>query len=302
MKNIYEDILIIKSNKDSFENFYNIEMTKCGVTVWDVADVESKHSNYLYRQIRVGKKVIKKWKRTIKSYKSIIVFDSYFLIPWLYMIKRKDSSLILWKWNPANDFLAKRISNICKLCDVWTFNHKDAEKYGWKVNTQFYFRPCIVKSNDEAMVAFFVGKDKARYRQLIELSEKLEKYAIKCNFKIIPEKGGIYKDGSILLEEQMEYREVIDNITKTQFIVDYVQNNQDGLTVRALEALFYNKKIITNNLNIINEPLYNSQNIYIVGKDKWEQLEEFIQNRVFINDEKVKSFYTFEAWLDRFKK
>ena len=109
---------------------------------------------------------------------------------------------------------------------------------------------------------------------------------------------------SIAYYPLLKYPQVLQLINRSSAILDITKNNQSGLTLRPLEALFFNKKLVTNNEDIIYHKIYklNSANIYILGKEK-KSLKEFIElplNKS--NTAQLKKYYSFDTWLSNFFK
>ena len=65
-------------------------------------------------------------------------------------------------------------------------------------------------------------------------------------------------------------------LSQSNCILDYNQEGQVGLTLRPMEALFLEKKLITNNKDIKNYDFYNPSNIFILGENNIEDIKEFI--------------------------
>ena len=98
----------------------------------------------------------------------------------------------------------------------------------------------------------------------------------------------------------MDYDEVLKHLASTKVVVEIVQDNQTGLTARALEAMFFNTKLITNNREIKACSFYKKENIYIIGEDK-DILETFLSTS-FENIEKKELYpYSAEGWIERFE-
>ena len=89
-------------------------------------------------------------------------------------------------------------------------------------------------------------------------------------------------------------------INESKAILDIVQENQTGITIRPLEALFFHKKLITNNKNIVSYKFYCQNNIFIIGKDDINTLKEFMELPWLEIDKEVSDFYTFPKWIERF--
>lgn len=74
----------------------------------------------------------------------------------------------------------------------------------------------------------------------------------------------------------------------------------NGLTLRVLESLFFEKKLITNNINIINCEFYNKNNIFIINKDNLDDLNDFLKSEYKKIDKKIINYFDYESWLNRF--
>ena len=59
-----------------------------------------------------------------------------------------------------------------------------------------------------------------------------------------------------MIEKQLPYEENINRTLNANIIIDITKENQSGWTLRILEALFFNKKLITNNINILGSEIY----------------------------------------------
>ena len=68
-----------------------------------------------------------------------------------------------------------------------------------------------------------------------------------------------------------------------------------------MESLFLKKKLITSNKNIKNHNFYNKNNIFIIGEDKWKDLDKFINSDYEEIDQSIINYYDFDEWIKRFK-
>ena len=82
--------------------------------------------------------------------------------------------------------------------------------------------------------------------------------------------------------------------------MEVTQEGQVGSTLRALEALFFRKKLITTNLNIVKEDFYNRNNIFIYGKDDMEKLYDFIKTPYDKASDQFRNRHTIDAWFLNF--
>ena len=97
---------------------------------------------------------------------------------------------------------------------------------------------------------------------------------------------------------KISYKHYYDLLIKSRVVFDIHSPLQSGLTMRTMETLSLNKKLITTNKNIIKEPFYNEQNIFIVNRP--EDLKT-ISVLNFINSKSVKceGILTLTEWLNK---
>lgn len=303
--------LIIKPSINDFEKYYSDKMKKLDVDVYDylkpTINYENTHIKILFKIIRRIDKYLPiyslffdKWWKQIYTYDRIIVFD-YFANPQILRrikIKHKEVDLILWLWNTAPN----NIEELKKYATVFCFDHVSCEKWKLRYNTQFYFsipeKKYSVKVNDPIDI-YFIGADKGRLKQLLSLSSEFENMGLKYKFEILSDSKESYNNSIVILKEPESYQKIIDNIGNAKCILEIVKEGQDGITLRALEALFFGKKLITNDKKIVDYNFYDKNNIFILNVDDTKHLFEFLKTPYKIIDKEVKEQYTYECWLNR---
>lgn len=158
-------------------------------------------------------------------------------------------------WNPCSSVnnCQKKINDMRQTeFDVATFDLEDAKKFNLKFVGQLYRKQEKYECKEEYDF-FFCGKDKGR-KKFIERVKKLVTSLGKVEF-IVPEK-----------KDAFEYGEYIEKVKKSRILFDFVQKNQSGLTIRVMEALFFQKKLITDNKHIANYDFFNISNILIIDE------------------------------------
>lgn len=232
------------------------------------------------------------WKKKLTHYETVIIHASELTrtVP-NYIHKMKPSMrIIYWYWNPVNAKSLPQLTKNSKI-ECWSFDKYDCAKYNMKQNIQYYYD----QTQDDLHKAeilydvYFVGHDKGRSEKLHEIHEYID--AIGLNVKI-----DLVDDSS----PNVPYAEVQKRIRKCRAILEVLQDGQVGCTLRALEALFYRKKLITTNFNIVNEDFYNSDNIFIYGKDDLNRLPQFISGVYNLESDKYREQHTIDAWISNF--
>ncbi|MGL4865413.1 MAG: hypothetical protein ACRC3I_04195 [Cetobacterium sp.] len=244
------------------------------------------------------------WK-TIKEIKTIILFDSILSINIIDFLKKKypEARIIFWFWNPIKD--ESIILNLkSKEIEIWSFDLNDCKKYNLKINTQFYFETYLdspsLKFQKEKI--YFIGSDKGRIIKIKKFLEEIKKIGKNIDLKIQVLKDNKTKNCVALdvevLALPIPYSKIIQDIEESTILLEICQDNQTGLTLRALEALMFNKKLITNNKNIINYDFYKKENIFIIGEKR--ELNHFLEAEYSAISYEIKENYLFKTWLENF--
>lgn len=232
-----------------------------------------------------------KWKKNIKNYDVVILHASEWTrnIPmWIHSVK-PSMRIIYWYWNPVN-----KLSSPYKVKDnnveYWTFDKDDANTYNMRLNIQYYSKTNVVEnfSNIQQDV-YFIGHDKGREKILNDLKYDLARENISYKFNIV-------KNNFI------PYSEVCNQISLSNSILEVNQNGQVGLTLRAMESLFFEKKLITTNLYIKNMDFYSKNNIFIIGSQPISELRDFLNKPYDHSVDKYKKNYDVNAWFSNFFK
>lgn len=219
----------------------------------------------------------------------IIVFDTISpqFLQWLKK-HNPNTRIVLWYWNPV--FLTISPSEVPDGIEKWSYSRTDCERYGMTFNTQFCFDQYEPNSNgDWEWDIFFFGRDKGRGELLEAYRREFEAAGFSTNFQIIQSQADF-----------RPYQEVIEWTKKCKCVLDFCVNDEAGMSLRALEALFLNKKVITNNKMYVYEEFYSPQNVFILGVDRKENLKEFMNAPLEEIGRSVKERYLFENWLERF--
>lgn len=300
-----KNILIIKEDSNDFERFYNNNIKQCGVDVATPDQFRLRKGNKIKKILNLVKSFfILKNEIDIKKYDLIIVFEDVKIIPIIYTHKKRKTKIILWNWNIKTNFQAKQQSRYANICDIWTFDENDSKKYGWKLNNQFYFNIKLpIHNNGDKIKAFLACVDKGRYEVAREIRNALIEIGVECSFWLVKQDNKTYlKEDDIWLKNALlPYDDFLINIENSDIVIDLVQEGQSGITVRILEAIIANKKIITNNYQIIDSELFDSKNIYLWDdKVDKERLKNFIFESKHPYDSSIKEKYMFENWIRNF--
>jgi hypothetical protein len=257
----------------------------------------------LYRKahIYVPKKMLFHTPKPAADDDKIIVFDTLVTPQYLYWLCKSypDKRIILWYWNPVGN--NRKFELFPRRVEVWSYSPADCASYGFRYNTQFYFdsivdgvRPTEAEANPKPK-ALFIGREKGRRQQVLDIMSLLEESGAETETHLM--KDGTR--GNRKAEQVTPYGEVVEKICGCDVIVDYTLNEHAGLSLRPMEALFLNKKLITNNKSIRQYRFYKRENIYILG-DEQRSLGEFLAGAYVSPDPDVRDYYRLSNWVKRF--
>lgn len=190
---------------------------------------------------------------------SIYKFASSY-IEWLQ--KKHNFKIVMIYFDTAakvSPFCKKLISKV-KFDLIYSFDKVDCDKYGWIYTNSLYSRVQVKNIKEQDNYDFyFVGAEKTRGDFIFNLFNALKSKGYKCNFVMITKNYKQERDveGFHQLKDRISYDKILEDIQNARCIVDIVQKGQDGLTMRPYEAIFYNKFLLSNNLNVKKMDFYN---------------------------------------------
>lgn len=254
-----------------------------------------------YFKFPSSKFVLGDWLNNINNYSTIIIPASIVTVSLVKFLNNKyaDKRIIVWYWNPVEKSISPDHYDYTN-CEIWSFDYDDCKKYGLKYNTQYY-NMCLNENegyNFKYKYDFvFVGSDKGRFEKLVYLKKFLDEEGFITNF-IITSDGSKEKNRNFQYSNRISYDEYVNLIKCSNCIIDIVSDGQSGMSLRPLEAMCYDKKILTNNINVLNE--FNSEgNVFFIDNKKINvhKLKDFLnQDTRYHNKEN----YDVDKWIFNF--
>lgn len=250
----------------------------------------------------------KTWIEKAQMADVIILFDTGNIAKIQSYISNKfpHKRLIIWYWNPVERTVTPKFINREK-AEIWSFDILDCKKYEFKYNNQFFFveninRAKKININTPKIDCFFSGKQKDRKKQLIALSKEFTKQGLSYYYIIATKNMNVNDSNIKLIKKKIPYTLLLAYTINCKAIIDIVFENQGGLTLRPLEALFLRKKLITNFKGIKQYDFYRKENIFIIGDDDFSKINEFLKTPYNLdNYNYYVRRYSIYGWLDRFK-
>lgn len=301
--------LLLLEQIDTFEQFFASNVPKKFVDVY--TPYKTVRSTTLHNIRAISKRFpghvlqeywIEEWKDHLEEYETIVVFDNAITPKLLKYIKKnipRSTQLKLWLWNVPN----KKINYLKDNYDVYCFDKEYAISQNISFIEQFYMFDSVQQSVEEEMLDFyFIGMDKGRVTQLEELAGVIEQSQLTYLFEVFSGQKNSKYSGIRYLDASLAYSEIIKKIKHSKIIVEINKKGQVGLTLRALEALFYEKKLLTNNINVKKYDFYHPNNVFILDNATSEELIDFINKPYHILPRSIIEKYSFSNWVHKITK
>lgn len=308
------NVLILMAVDESANELSGKAMNRTGKV--QRASIYHKYNNVLIRVIRKlwrdlnipGYQIwFDNWWRDIESY-DVVIAVAYRSTYRLFKIMKKkypEIRRIMYWWDPVEKVICPdQVKE--SVCEKWTFCKRDALRYGLRLNTTFL--PVSIKDleySEEYYEIMFVGScgEEALYKNRADMISELSTYCdekgIRTSFHI-SYKSKSKKQRPFEMKHLMSEKEYYELLIKSKAVLDIVEQGHEWMTLRPLEALYFQKKLISNNVMLIEEPLYHPDNIFLLGKDDLGDLGDFLDRPLHKFEDYVYKYYTFEAWLERF--
>jgi hypothetical protein len=224
-------------------------------------------------------------------------------------IKRMNpkARMVLMLW----DSVANKVNTLEKLDqfdEVYSFDKKDCNQFGFTFRPLFFDLEYEHLAKDEPTLIydlFFVGTVHSdRYQILNKVKKQFEKNHLAVfYFLYLPSKIMYYQKkwftseltGAHISEFSfvgLPSDQLTTKLKQSKAVVDIQHPKQTGLTMRTIEMLGANKKMITTNSDILNYDFYHPNNICVVDRENVVVPTEFMTTSYVSVDEKVKDRYS----------
>ena len=153
------------------------------------------------------------WKKKIKKYDNVILFDNGCNKKVIEYIKRENQKckIIYWLWNKVEKRQEEFLSNNY-IDEIWTYNEADAQKYKLKTNTQFFNKNIKLPSSLIKYDVLFCGFDKGRKEKINQFENILNEKNINSNI-IIKNKE----------DKKIKYSEYLNLVSESKCLLDIVR-------------------------------------------------------------------------------
>lgn len=216
------------------------------------------------------------------------IYDYVFIIrgeiiteEFLNKVKQKNpnAKFIMYQWDSMqNNSYDKLIKYFDK---TFTFDMLDAKKLNIKYLPLFYiskYENIKLKQNRKYDLVFCGSYHGNRLEIIKSVSDECKKLNLNKKLYLYIPKTILIKriftsqiklsDLQYLSTKSVNDDYIIDLYSNTKAVLDIENINQNGLTIRTFEVLGSGLKLITTNKNIVDDEIYDSQNIYFLNRNQ----------------------------------
>ncbi len=250
-----------------------------------------------------------KWKQKIKKAEMVVIFDYGYQTGMETYIKKinPDCEVYLFCWNKI-DKVHCNYKNFQFKDHIYSTDPRDCKTYGFKYNHIFYPKVGRQPAGERNRL-FFVGTGKGREEYLSAIGSLMKSSGAICDIRILKgkkNKTDLSESNLTIIERPMGYSEYLKEMKKSGILLEIIQEGQSAITMRTLEAVFFSKKLITNNPDIVKYDFYCENNIFLLPRDissvTCEDIREFLGKPFLPYPEEVIEAHSYEHWKKGFSR
>lgn len=241
----------------------------------------------------------------------VLIFDPLTVQHFLSIVRNLPTRHVYtWVWNsglffskhPARRDLAFRVFKRHSE-RIYTFDHADSVRYAIPFKEQVFSRMRIPEPDPRShpVDLVFIGTERNRLPVFRRIMDEAQADGLTTFFHIVPSPYKRYGVGeqSWLSAGAIPYAEVLRHIGRARCLIEIVQSGQHGCTLRAMEALFFGKKLVTDNPAVEREAFYRPENVYRLGREE-RSLREFLDQPMVEIPSDVIQRHDIAHWIDTF--
>lgn len=216
----------------------------------------------------------------------VVIFNSallqYYSREYFLRLKKKnpDIKYILYIIDPMPEGLWPEIQNTLDVFEhVMSIHPYNCRRYGFEYLPYIYAKPeenGKFQIDDETNLFFCGVSGEHRHGIINDIVKKCEEHQIAFDFWLKPYGNDAIKNSHVHYSE-MPYEENVERIKHAECILEIMHEGFVGITQRYLEAIVYNKRLLTNNAEIKMLPYYDSRYMHYFEKPEdidWNWLKD----------------------------
>lgn len=186
---------------------------------------------------------------------------------------------------------------------AYTFDPADAKAFDIGLIEQVFRNDPVAEAPPRDIALCFVGTDKGRLPVLRRWKALFEQQGLATHFHIVADRRKVYSpaDKALLTDAWISYADNLALARRSRCLLELLQHTQSGPTMRAIEALFFGCKLITDNASIVDCGFYHPSRIFVIGRDREDELPAFLQRPMEPPSPELLARHEIRTWLDQFR-
>lgn len=235
--------------------------------------------------------------KNLNKYDVIILFDCMGCHYIADTINKSDFTgrKVFYYWNPCKN-KDKLPTPLCEW-EIWTFDPEDSKKFGFKYGGQFIderdFRS--ISTQTEEYDLYFCGINKGRFPSLLALKNAVGNN-LRVKFRFVDPIRSLFSSKYF---RPISYKKYLEEESKSKALVEFYQANQAGLTLRAVESLMLQKKLITNNSKLNKYSFFKTGNVLVSDNPSLDEIRSFLDKPFICYSESEIEPYKITNWAAR---
>ncbi|MGQ7945278.1 hypothetical protein [Flavobacterium sp. WC2509] len=255
------------------------------------------------------------------SNKSATDYDLIFIIKCeylteeaLHIIKNKNlkAKFVLYLWDSLKRF--KTIENKFRFFDkVYSFDRFDCQQHKELIFHPLFFRneyanrSEVIKTDYDLYHLGWYHSD--RLNLIKKLVNAIEPYGMRYKMVLFTGYlsylldsiigGDLKGNRKFFVFKPVSAKDNFETLIRSKVILDIAHPDQSGLTMRTIEMVGAQKKIITTNKDIVNYDFYHPNNVMVIDRENPVLDLNFFKVDYFFISEKIASKYSIKNWLKR---
>lgn len=181
---------------------------------------------------------------------------------------------------------------------VYSYDPNDCIRYGLINHVIPYSDYTFPQTGSPEYDVVFVGAAKDRLNDIMSIYFALTEKGVACYFQIIdvPEDTQIQNEG-ICYSSRIAYEENLRLLQKGNCILDIIQGDSSGNTIRVGEAVILGKKLLTNNMHTPYNGVFDDRNmLYFENID--DKVIQFVLDRTPVAYDIKRKMYPMDLFHD----
>lgn len=251
------------------------------------------------------------WKNRLGDIDRIVLLDSPVLQDKTLVSyirgRRRLLPIDIYSWNM--NLLPAEVSSLKKQaekysCGLFSYDEAFCERNGFKFNTIMFDERCKCPRVQRKSDVVFLGYSKDRSGTVAKAADLLSSAGLKLDFTVVGSAPHGVKNANITyVEGYIPYREYLKRVFGSRAIVDIAQQGQLGYSMRVMESIFYDRKLITTNAHVADAPFFEYGNVLVLDAGTTpSEVQEFMARPHMPYGDEIRGHYSVEAWAGRFSK